>query len=262
MGQFEVGALKGKQYKVMTSNNVIKYDSSGCREGLSEVLASRFISLLDIPIPCMRYKIYSDSYGLGCRVAIRSNVRDTGRTFGYFLDQVGGEDGVGLYTAIENSGTVSKIKSAYCNLVEYLSVYMNKPARYFTYMCLLDALTLNTDRSLDNILVVSSIAGRSAFSPVFDFGESLGSSLDISLSAQECYTLLVDKSKFLMTNFIDALSVASSVFGYGLRFKGTSCLKVRDLYDYYEQCYVDRAVDLLKLSLNTISKGALSFTCV
>ena len=163
---------KGNQTKYWENDYLIKLDSPGWYESISEVLVSELQSCIVNPLPYVDYE-YLVYRGVS---ACKSK---------NFLND--GESVISLKSAldaselnIDYSMSSQWLKDSIVGVInmEY-GLYIEE---YLAYMMYLDAIVLNEDRHLRNISFIKTADDKLKLSPLYDFGLSLLSDRDSYLS--------------------------------------------------------------------------------
>lgn len=262
---FSISQFTKISYNTSSKGNLPKY-SNGIKwiktnvfgyESLAEVISSRVGAALGLNIvqyiPCF---LDTENEFLNLKPAcISESFIPEGYSevsFGRLLQQVAGlSSAKELYKAFEKQGTpTNKVDWAYSlveNYIEY-NYFMQNIAELLWF----DKLVYNTDRHLFNIvLLLNNNTGKYKFAPIFDCGASLLSDLqDYPLDMPISIALRHVKAKPFSTNFEKQVSVFKSYLENS-QVKDIHII-VDDLTDYYDIQYVQRALDVLNIGLNSM----------
>ena len=165
---------KGNQTKYWENGYLVKLDSPGWYESISEVLVSELQNHIVNPLPYVDYE-YLVYRGVS---ACRSK---------NFLGE--GESVISLKKLLDLSGfNIDYSESGQwlkdCIVGAINIEYGLNIEKYLAYLVYLDAIVLNEDRHLRNISFIKSADGSLRVSPLYDFGLSLLSDRDRYPSGQ------------------------------------------------------------------------------
>lgn len=201
---------KGCQTKYWVDGYMVKLDSPGWYESVSEVLVSEVQKYIVTPYPYVDYLFYSYRGYPACKSK-------------NFLAE--GESVVSLKSLLDGSGCYIDYKelsgmSLKDTIVGVINMcYELNIEKYLAYMCYLDAIVLNEDRHLRNISFIRGL-GSLKLSPIYDFGLSLLSDCDRYPTGSEIGSV---KSQPFCIDFMDQVKLFDN-----------PCIKVK----YDELCNV------------------------
>lgn len=227
----------GQQRKQLLGRYIVKYDNPNCREGLSEVLTSRFLDLCDIPFGHIRYTPYVDSTGAGCRCLVNTPMLESSCSVKHYLQRV---------NAPSLRGTDS-FENLYAMILRDLQGIPDAE-KYFKYLVWVDTVVQNVDRHWGNINIIIESKGL-RLSPFFDFGASLSFDVpDCEYPAGICAGINKSRCSLLHSSFLETLRIVSKGNPVHIKFKDNK-VKVDDLCVIYPEAAVIRALGIININM-------------
>lgn len=236
----KTGSSAGQQRKQLIGDYLVKYDNVNCREGLSEVITSRFLDLCEMPFSHIRYTPYKDDIGVGCKCAVNKAMLLSSCSVKHYLQRTnafslhGASDFVQLYNMIV------------CDLCSIPCV-----AEYFKYLTWIDTVVQNVDRHWGNINIILD-EDKPKFSPFFDFGASLSFDIpDYEYFAGICAGINRSRCSLLHSDFMETYRIITGGRDVSISFKGSK-LKIDDLCKIYPEGAVMRTLDIININIKLL----------
>lgn len=218
----------GLQSKEEKHGYWIKYDRFGY-EGLSEVLAYRFSTLLSSRLSFCEYKPIKTDKGVGC--CSRSVI-------------YGGEELISLYSFFPNEPKNLNAIQLFDYYIPYIieNTGLQDFGEWLTEMFIFDMLIENEDRNPGNIFLIAS-DGKYRYAPIMDNANSLG--------YRDCNHQFdgAKLAKPLMMSHSEQAHLFMNRYGSKLELRNNKIL-VSDLYKYYLYDDVIHAIEILKRTVS------------
>lgn len=242
----------GTQNKFIKGNYFYKKDTEDCYESISEVLVNELCLYIKNLPTVLDYFLFNEEGVCYSKLYTSKTVSD-----------------ISLYRLIERSeyshtlDVVYEVPSAiYYNAIimatsELTDINGDCVRDYFEKIILLDYITRNTDRHLNNILLLyDSESGKYSFGPIMDNGRGLLSdtiNFPMGMDIDRAYRMCSSRCKPFNENFDSQLSLIEGTLLY-IDYKGfvsriNEILSDIDYYIPFKKRYFRRAVDFLLYSL-------------
>ena len=258
-----------------SKGNVIKWckDCNGTRmwlkadylgyEGLSEVIASRVAMQTNLynTIGVVEYqpcKIVTENgrRHVGCYSVnyIPNNVEEI--TLGKLVKRLLACS----YEDIKNKCGEDFVRTLINSICEYMNISHEQVTAYLSYIVQFDALILNEDRHVNNILFFrDSNTYRWSTAPVFDNGLSLLSDLKLdygyNVPLDVCLRKVSNKAKPFVRSFSKQIRLLQQYTPVQLELADCVNVQISDLYNYYNEQAIQRVCKVLEIQIQKYFAG-------
>ena len=246
-----ITSSKGNQEKYKKNGYWYKLDYLGY-ESLAEVLVCRFLKCLNLDYNVLDYDI--------CKVSIDNNIYVASKSKDYNLSNCDEVSVLSLLRRLYGSklneiykkynSTEDRIKFVVDSISQLNG--LDKFGSYLSTIIQIDAMTLNEDRHLHNILLsYNHVTDMYKEYIIFDNGAALLSDMTFDYKQGINYRAVINKvkAKPFSNSFSKQYKAVVNLYGNQLILPVSVSIFTGDFYSFYDKDIIKRACDILRYSV-------------